>query len=189
MDATIISYPLNEINETIDIPNTYVSTSMIQNLWINVSDAPTDSYIEVTYNDVVKRLIITEECRYTPVDVGFINKHGALEIITFFKAKKETVSIESESYEGNNIIGKHQFNKYNVKAKVKFTANTGFLTEDKNENIKQLLLSERAWQIDGSLAIPLNVGTTQQEIKTRQNDRLINYAIEFEHAYYENNLV
>ncbi|MCW4470605.1 hypothetical protein OGH69_16660 [Flavobacterium sp. MFBS3-15] len=76
-----------------------------------------------------------------------------------------------------------------MNAKTKFTVNSGFVTEDKNEAIRQLLLSERVWMLNGNEAIPLNVATSSQEFKTRQNDRLINYAIEFEHAFYENNTV
>lgn len=187
MNVTVISYPLNEINETFSIPNTYNSESIVKYLWIDVSEAPSDSYIEVTYNGVTKTLLITDECRYEPTDIAFQNKEGALQVQTFFKAKKDSINIESENFESNRPVGQHQFVKYNVNAKTKFTASTGFLTEDKNEAIKQLLMTERAWIVNGSEQIPVNVSTTTQEFKTRQNDRLINYIIEFEFAFYENN--
>lgn len=191
MEVTVISYPLNQINESFEIANTYDSNKIVQNLWIDVSDATTDEYIEITYGRSVfskKTLLITDECRYDPIDIAFQNKEGAIQTMTFFKAKKDTISIESEMFEGNRTIGEHQFVKFNVKGKQKFTLSSGFVTEDKNETIKQLLLSERVWMLS-DVEIPLNVSTTTQEFKTRQNDRLINYIIEFEHAYYENNLV
>lgn len=186
---TIVSYPESEISLSIPITNTVESAEMVKYLWIDISDAPTDEYIEITYNHVTKTLLITDECRYTPVDIAFQNKEGALQVQTFFKARKDTMSIESEKFESNRPIGRHQFIKYNVSAKTKFTLNSGFVTEDKNEVIKQLLLTERAWIIQGAVAIPINVGTAAQEFKTRQNDRLINYAIEFEYAFTENNKV
>lgn len=189
MEITVKSYPLNEINYTIEAEKSYYSGKMIKYLWIDVAEAVSDQYIEITYNDEVKTLLITDECRYTPIDIAFQNKEGALQTITFFKAKKETITTESENFQGNRQIGSHQFIKYNINAKTKFTVNSGFITEDKNEAIRQLLLSERVWMLSGSTAIPLNVTTTSQEFKTRQNDRLINYAIEFEHAFYENNNV
>lgn len=195
MTATVKSYPLNEINESFDVADTYNSDEIVQYLWVNVSDAPTDQYIEIVYNGVTKTLLITDECRYTPIDIAFQNKEGALQIMTFFKAKKDTISIESETFEASRQISTHQFVKYNVNAKVKFTASSGFITEDKNETIKQLLLSERVWLLEYSSreeenrAIPLNVTTTSQEFKTRQNDKLINYVIEFEYAFFENNNV
>lgn len=188
MEVTVISYPLSEINYTFDVANTYDSDKIIQYLWIDVSEAITDKYIEITYSTAVKTLLITDECRYEPVDIAFQNKEGAIQTITFFKAKKDTINIESETFEGNRPIGEHQFIKFNVKGRQKFTLSSGFVTEDKNEVIKQLLLSERVWMLS-DVEIPLNVSTTSQEFKTRQNDRLINYIIEFEHAYYENNLV
>lgn len=195
MTVTVKSYPLNQINESFDVADTYNSDEIVQNLWVNVSDATTDQYIDIIYNGVTKTLLITDECRYTPIDIAFQNKEGALQIMTFFKAKKDTISIESETFESSRQIPKHQFVKYNVNAKVKFSASSGFVAEDKNETIKQLLLSERVWLLEYSSrdeenkATPLNVITSLQEVKTRQNDKLINYVIEFEHAFFENNNV
>lgn len=188
MEAIVTSFPLNQILYVFNVENTYDSNKIIQNIWIDVSEATTDEYIEISYNGVVKTLLITDECRYEPIDIAFQNKQGAVQTMTFFKAKKDNISIESEMFEGNRPIGEHQFVKFNVKGKQKFTLSSGFVTEDKNEVIKQLLLSERVWLLS-DVEIPLNVSTTSQEFKTRQNDRLINYIIEFEHAYYENNLV
>lgn len=189
MTITVISYPLNEINYSLEAENTDYSDRLVKYLWVDVSEAPTDQYIEITCNGVVKTLLITDECRYTPIDIAFQNKEGAMQLLTFFKARKDTITTESENFESNRPIGNHQFIKYNVNAKVKFTVNSGFVTEDKNEAIKQLLLSERVWMLQDGYAVPLNVSTTSLEFKTRQNDRLLNYAIEFEHAYYENNNV
>lgn len=189
MEVTVISYPLNEINYTVNLSNTYISGEIVQNIWVNVSDAPTDEYIEISYNGVIKTLIITEECRYTPIDIAFQNKNGALQILTFFKAKKDTINIEREIFESNRAIGAHQFVPYNVNSKSKFTVNSGFMTEDKNGSIKELLESERVWMLDAGVEIPINVSTASLEYKTRQNDKLINYAIEFDYAYYDINNV
>lgn len=189
MNVVIKSYPLNEINRTISIPDTIQSSEMVKYVWIDISEAPTDTVIEVSYNGVTKTLLITDECRYEPVDIAFQNKEGAIQLLTFFKAKRDTVTLESERFESNRPIGDHQFIKYNVSAKTKFTVNSGFVVEDRNEAFKQLLLSERVWMLNGDTEVPLNVTTSSLEYKTRANDRLINYAIEFEHAYYENNTV
>lgn len=189
MNVVIKSYPLNEIDRTISIPDTIQSSEMVKYVWIDISEAPTDEVIEVSYNGVTKTLIITDECRYDPLDIAFQNKEGAVQVITFFKAKRDSVTLDSEKFESNRPIGQHQFIKYNITAKTKFTVNSGFVTEDKNEAFKQLLLSERVWMLQGATEVPLNVATSSLEYKTRANDRLINYAIEFEHAYYENNNV
>jgi hypothetical protein len=184
--ATVISYPDNEINSTLTLPNTNDSAELVQYLWIDCSETTTDTYIQVVYNSVTITLYITAECRYTPIDIAFQNKEGALQLFTFFKVKKDTIDVTSEVFEsdrGQPSETKHQFINYNVQAKIKFTVNTGFVSESINETIQQLLLSERVWQYDGADFIPLNVSTKSQEFKTRQNDRLINYQIGFDYGY------
>ena len=187
--VTIISYPNSEININTDIPDTLDSNELIQYLWIDGSEAPTDDYIEVVWNGETITLYLTDECRYTPVDIAFQNKEGALEFITFFKAQRETMAVTDETFEsdrGQPSTGSHQFIRYNVNAKSKFTANSGFVDEDLNENFKQLFLAERVWSYDGTFT-PLNISSKSFELKTRANDRLINYEIEFSFAYNEVN--
>lgn len=90
MEVTVISYPLNQINESFEIANTYDSNKIVQNLWIDVSDATTDEYIEITYGRSVfskKTLLITDECRYDPIDIAFQNKEGAIQTMTFQRCR------------------------------------------------------------------------------------------------------
>lgn len=189
MIATVISYPNSQINYSVEVPNTYHSAEIVKYLWVNTTPATTDEYIEIVYNGVTTTLLITDECKYAPVDIAFQNKEGALQVFTFFKARKDSTTIKSENYESSRPIGSHQFVKFNVNSKSKFTVNSGFITEDKNSTVKELLLSERVWILDGAAAVPVNVSTTSFEQKTRVNDKLINYAIEFEYAYNDINNV
>lgn len=187
MIATIISYPLNEINVSEDVGNSYFSDQVVKNIWVNISDAPTDEYIEITFNGVVTTVLITDECRYTPIDIAFQNRDGGIQIITFFKQKRDSITVTNETFESDRNPFEHQFIRYNVNSRSKFVANTGFIDESKNDMIKQLLLSERVW-IAGS-DIPVNVSQSSLEYKTRANDRLINYAIEFEYAFNDINTI
>ena len=191
MAVTIKSYPLNEIDETILTPETTYSNELVKYLWVDISQAPTDEYIEITYNGITKTILITDECRYTPLDIVFQNKEGAAQMLTFFKAKKDSMAIKSENYEGNRGHGFHQKVRFNVQGESKFSVNSGFVVEERNEAIKQLLLSERVWVRDNSDTplIPVNVTSSSFEYKTRQNDRLINYQIDFEYAFNEINNV
>lgn len=186
---TVKSYPLNQIDYTIATPDTIDSNEIIKYLWVDVSEATTDTYILIEYNGVVKTLLITDECRYTPQDIAFQNKEGAIQILTFFKTKKDSISINSEKYEGNRGHGNHQNIRFNVNGQSKFSVSSGFVSEDRNEDIKQLLLSERVWLLDNGIEIPLNIASNSQEFKTRQNDRLINYIIDFDYAFNEINNV
>lgn len=189
MAVTVKSYPLNQIDYTIATPDTVVSGEMVKYLWVDVSEATTDEYIEIVYNGVTKTILITDECRYTPVDIAFLNKEGALQIMTFFKAKRDSISVESDQYESNSGQGNHQFVKINKQSRSKFTVNSGYVREDKNETVKQLLLSSKIWMLQNGVEVPINASTTSQEFKTRQNDRLINYTIEFEYAFNDINNV
>ncbi len=187
---TIISYPDNNINESIAEPTSFNSAEMLQNIWVKVSEAGTDEYIEVTYNGETITLLITDECRYTPVDIAFQNKEGAIVFMPFFKAKTESISTTRETFEsdrGQPSIGNHQFVDFNVQGRTSYKINSGFVDENMNQIVKQLLLSERVWEYVNTKYIPIKVKSTGVEYKTRQKDRLINYEMEFEYAFNEVN--
>jgi len=192
MAITIISYPDNQINESIVEPTSLISGEMVQNVWVNVSEATTDEYIEIVFNGVTTTLLITNECRYTPIDIFFQNKEGALQTLTFFKAKNDSLSVTNEEFEsdrGQPLAGNHQYIKYNIQGKSKFKVNSGFVSEAMNETFRQLLLSERVWMYANEIFTPLNVAGKSLEYKTRQKDRLINYEIEFDYAFNEINSI
>jgi len=187
---TIISYPDNNINESIAEPTSFNSAEMLQNIWVKVSEAGTDEYIEVTYNGETITLLITDECRYTPVDIAFQNKEGAIVFMPFFKAKTESISTTRETFEsdrGQPSMGNHQFVDFNVQGRTSYKINSGFVDENMNQIVKQLLLSERVWEYVNMEYIPIKVKSTGVEYKTRQKDRLINYEMEFEYAFNEIN--
>jgi len=186
---TVKSYPLNQIDYSLAVPTSTNSNELIKYLWVDVSEATTDEVIEIVYNGVTTTLLVTDECRYTPLDIAFVNKEGAIQIQTMFKASKESITITSKEFESSAPIGTHQVKRFNVQSKTKFNINSGFVTEDKNESFKQLLLSERVWLIIDGDTIPVNIATKSLEYKTRQNDRLINYNLEIEYAFNDINNV
>ena len=192
MAITIISYPDNQINESIVEPTSLLSNEMVQNVWVNVAEATTDTYIEIVFNGVTTTLLITDECRYTPIDIAFQNKEGALQFMTFFKARTDSLSVTNEEFEGDRgqpLDGNHQYVKFNVQGKSKFKVNSGFIEESMNETVRQLLLSERVWMYSNEIFTPLNVAGKSLEYKTRQKDRLINYEIDFDYAFNEINSI
>jgi hypothetical protein len=190
MNITVISYPSNEINFTQDVGDSLISSELVKYMWIDVSEAPTDEYIEITYNGETITLLIQEECRYNPIDIFFQNKEGAEQVVTMFKKSTESISITSEEYESNAgqpSLGNHQITKFNIQGKTKLKVNSGFVSEAMNETFKQLLLSERVWKYESGVFTPLNVSSSSLEYKTRANDRLINYEVEFSYAFNEIN--
>ena len=190
MLVTVISYPSNEINFSQNVPDSVNSNKIISYVWVDVAEAPTDEYIEITYNSETITLLIENECRYNPIDIFFQNKEGAQQVLTFFKKQTESISITSEEYESNAgqpSLGNHQITKFNIQGKTKLKVNSGFVSEAMNETFKQLLLSERVWKYESGVFTPLNVSSSSLEYKTRANDRLINYEVEFSYAFNEIN--
>ena len=187
---TIISYPNNTINESINEGTSLDSSELVKYIWVDVTEAINEEYIEVTYNGETITLLITDECRYTPIDIFYQNKEGALASFTFFKKSVESLDVTSEMFEadrGQPNTGAHQFVTYNVQGKSKFSVNSGFINEEQNEIIKQMLLSEKLWKYENDVFVPLRIATKSLEYKTQTNDTLINYNVQFEYAFNEIN--
>ena len=190
VSVSVKSYPALAINYTATPAQSSDSGEIVKYLWIDVSVATNESYIEIIWNDKTTTLDITRECKYNPLDLFFQNKDGALQSFTLFKKQEETISVTDSSFETNRgqaSDGFHQFVRYGVQARTRLTAESGWLDEDMNEVLKQILLTERIWSFDSGVYTPLNLKMTSQRFKTRQNDRLINYTMSFEKSYNEIN--
>lgn len=199
MAVTVISYPNNDINLNFKTDDTFDSAALFSYTWVNIEDIISDTYIEVTYNGETITLLVEDECKYTPTNIFFQNKEGAVENIQFFKEKRDTLSVTSNEFEsdrGQPTKGNHQFVKFNVQGKTTFKVNSGFVKENNNEAFKQLFLSERIWWLKENasgatraIVVPLNIESKSLEFKTRQKDRLINYEVEFSMAFNEINSI
>ena len=127
-----------------------------------------------------------EECKYEPKEVHFVNRYGVEETFWFFKKNVKSITVEKETYRPNiagsyaNGVLSHQYQDYNVNGREKIVLNTGFVNESFSENIKQLMLSEKVWVYNNGIKRPVNVATSEMELRTHVNDKLINYTIEFE---------
>ena len=136
-----------------------------------------------------------DECRYTPYRVTFVNKFGALQNLYFFKKSIENINTTTENYKANTFnqntldydIQSHQYKQFQKAGRESITMNTGYVSEEYNEVMKQLLLSEQVWMtktIDTRPTIlPVNVKTQSLQYKTSVNDKLINYTIDFDYAF------
>jgi len=184
--VTIISYPDNEINFSSNIAATTTSGELIKYLWVQCNETTADSYIEVVFNGQTTTLLLQDEPKYAPMDIFFQNKEGAEQVLTFFKEKKNSLSITSSEFEsdrGQPSLGNHQFVRYNVQGREDLTLNSGFVDEDMNGIFAEMLLSERIWSYDGTNFTPLNIKSKQLSYKTQLNERLINYEMKFEYSY------
>ncbi|MBV1930021.1 MAG: hypothetical protein KUG81_10980, partial [Gammaproteobacteria bacterium] len=132
---------------------------------------------------------IIDECRYTPTNVVFKNKYGCYENITMFKKRSDSMTVKKEQFKNNYISGgtydisRHQIKDLNVIGNDKVSLNTGYQTQAENELIKQLELSDSVYFYENDTFVPVRVTTMSQEFKTRTNDTVINYTIDFEYAF------
>ena len=129
---------------------------------------------------------IEETCEpiLEPQKVQFVNRYGGLDFIWFFKMRTDSITTEAKEYKllqpnlnYDTTIGQNA--KYNFNGKQSVRMNTGFVPENYNELIQDLLLSEKVW----INSIPAIVKSTGTEFKTQIRNKNINYEVEFEYAF------
>ena len=184
---SVNSFPDGDINET---PTKTIqdnkSREATQYLWLDVSQALTDTSIAIVIDGVEVSLIVEDEYKYTPIDILFMNKFGVLQSITFFKEFKSEMNVKNKTYQssdGQPIDGRHQFKTINAQGREGFNVQSGWVDEEMNDTFKQLLLSDEVWQYKDSSFIPLNVKSKTISYKTQTIDRLIQYDIDFEYSF------
>lgn len=163
-----IAYPFT--SQTVDEVRVYYS-----------SDTAYDSF-SVKYMDCYK---------YDTYKITFVNKFGALQDLYFMGKSTESIAVQKDSYKSNVLdianqtysATNHQFRDFDVKGRQTMILNTGNVSQDYNEPIKQLLLSEKAWMTVGSDVIPINVATNSLTMQTSVNDKVVNYTIEVNFAH------
>ena len=161
-----------------------------------------DTYdVEVTYASSATAIIATYkiicEPKYTPYQIAFINRYGVADFITFFKRSDERGNFTQESYQKSIYndgfttpsleIGK--YNSFNVNSRNSLTLNTGFVDQDYDETIKDILMSEYVAVLDGSNWVSVVPDRGTIEYQKHVNQKLINYTLTFTYAFDERSLV
>jgi hypothetical protein len=128
--------------------------------------------------------------KYNPIKITFVNKFGALQDFYFQKKSSKSISVSREMYKSNisSGTGSYQTNSHVKKTlrsigNERISVNTGFISENSNEAIKQIMLSEQIWATIDSNIYPINITENDFAYKTSLNDKLINYTMEFEYAF------
>jgi len=185
-----------EDNSLLDAFLESVDIGLVDELYINSASG----------TQVVK--ISTEPCsKYEPYKVTFINKFGALQDMYFSLKSIESLNTTGETYKANAVdfgtltydTYKPQVAQYNKLGKESITLNTNYLSEDYNEVIKQLMMSEQVWltRLDNPAPDSNNLETVLAVIpktqsvtyKTSLNDRLVQYTVDFDYAFDKINTV
>lgn len=149
-------------------------------------------------NTVIATYIFKTECetKYKPIRVDYINRLGAWDFITFFKARTENWEVKNKEYQllPNDVdynIFRGESKAFNYEARQSIKVNTGWVEEYYNELIKDLMVSETIllydYEEETQTSVKLKTMTT--DLKTSLQDKMINYQIEFEYNYNQINNV
>lgn len=131
--------------------------------------------------------------KYINYKIAFINKFGAIQDLWFSKKRTDGLNVKRDSFNTNTVYSSGNTLKYNtytptnivqdISSKRKITLNTGFVKEEYNETIRELMQSEDAWIIENGKSYPVNITDSSFDYKTHLNDKLVNYTVQFEYAY------
>jgi hypothetical protein len=154
-----------------------------------------DTRVEIVYEDeapiVTVYSSVVEECKYFPVACSFVNRYGGWQHTYFFKASRQNFEVKNKEYnllpdEIDYDVFRGQTQSFNFEATRSIKVNTGWVNEDYNDLLIQLMASETIL-IQG---VSAKLKTKSSALKSIINDKNINYELEFEYNYNEiNNVV
>ena len=132
-------------------------------------------------------IIPTCETKYTPLLLSFINKLGGWENMWLMKLSETTITAKGTDYNlspstFNYNKFKGQSKSFNRNGKKVIKANTGWIDENSNSLLTELMMSETILLSNE----PVLLKTESQLLKQYVKDKNINYALEFE---YKSNLI
>lgn len=149
----------------------------------------------VTYNtsatgEVSGVTIKRQPCsKYTPIKCVFINKFGVHQEFYFFAKKVDSFSFIGDQYKANIVSGdgtydvrRHQAADLNKNGGVNYSLSTGFVGEEVNPYVQELMLSEQVWLVISGSVVPVRVLTSSVQYRTSLNDKMVNYTMEFEQS-------
>ena len=144
-----------------------------------------------------------QECnKYGFTPAYFVNRFGAMQQVHFTGRFNISMQSEDTKYTRNILEGgtynsfRHQQYVLNKNGKVSLEFNTGWIPEEENDTFLELIMSEQIWlQVDSSkfgvafipkqsstYTLPVHLTTKNLDVKSKINDKLINYTFKFEGA-------
>jgi hypothetical protein len=134
------------------------------------------------------------EPKYKPLRLQFLNRYGGTQDFYFFKNNNQSIEVKSSNYntntfytyptQPNTLVG--QTRVYNKNGKHTLKGNTGWISEDYNEFIEDIMLSEwlyLSYEDKGTIwTSAVTLKDTSMQYKTHLNEKVINYELSFEVA-------
>jgi hypothetical protein len=141
--------------------------------------------VEYTFN-------VVEACKYGYINLQFMNRFGQWDNVIFKGAQHNSFTVDkteamfsplSLDNSSEFVFSKHkgQFHDIAMNGREAMTINTGWLDEDWNAVIKQLLISEKVFNAD--TLDPVTIVTDSLKMQSNLNDKMINYSLDIKKAY------
>jgi len=190
-DVTYDSFQERVLNDGGTFEGSSCLSEFLDSISIGLID---EVYVSSASGVEVFKVKTLEECLYTPIKVTFVNKFGAFQDLIFFKKSIDKTSVKGEEFKTAVFdqatltykTYQHQRTQFMVQGTDSITMNTGYISEDYNQVIEQLMLSEQVWATfitsEEDQVRPLVPKTKSFTHKTQLNDKLIDYTIEFDIA-------
>lgn len=131
--------------------------------------------------------VLTAEPKFTPIQVAFVNRYGVMDFMTFFKKSTQALNFSAESYKASVYndgftsldTTTRQMTDFNVNATREMTLNSGWVTEDYNGVLEDILMSEEVYVRFDNEWTAINIRRQALEVKTSVNDKTINFTLSF----------
>lgn len=171
--------------------NLDLNTEYIQSINLKDYDSGDVVTCDFVYEDETRTITydVLEECKYPVINCVFINKFGFPQSFFLTLVNKTTDEVDGEDYRGlTSNFGiynttDHQYSTFNLNGRSAIVCNTDYLNEEENENVKQMLLSEKKWFIEDGQILPVNLESKSVAYKTQLNDKLIQYSFNFKYSF------
>ena len=171
--------------------NLDLNTEYIQSINLNDYDEGDVITCEFVYEDETRTITyeVLNGCKYPVINCVFINKFGFPQSFFLTLVNKITDDVDGEDYRGlTSNFGiynttDHQYSTFNLNGRSAIVCNTDYLNEIENENIRQMILSEKKWFIEDGEILPVNLESKSVAYKTQLNDKLIQYSFNFKYSF------
>jgi len=143
-----------------------------------------------TDGSVTLSVINIDECRFNPHKISFVNRWGGIQDLYFFKKSIETLNAKRETYKNSTITNTgtydsliHARKDFNIQSTKEITLNSGYVSEDYNAPMQELMQSEQVWMTVNNVITPMNVKDSSFVFKTSLNDKMVDYKLQLTYAF------
>jgi hypothetical protein len=193
-DIDVLTSPSSEYSQNHVLTVSEESEDYVQYMIVNTSDILVDNMVivklgisgggaDILYFD------IEDGCRYTPKTILFRNKFGYFDTLTMLMKHETELSTRRTTFVNNYVSNgsydttTHQYKDINIMGRESIRCNSGVIKEAEAELYYELALSNSVFFLEEGSLIPVNIKTSNIPYKTRVNDGLIQYEVNFEYGF------